>query len=425
MSTKRTPALGFIFITLLLDVMGFGLIIPVIQKLIVGMLHCTNAEASIYGGFLLFAFAGMQFLFSPIMGNLSDQFGRRPVLLFALFGFSLDYLILAVAPTIGWLFVGRILAGITGASFTTATAYIADITPPEKRAQNFGMIGVAFGIGFIIGPLLGGFLGKWGVRVPFFAAAGLTFINMVYGYFVLPESLSIENRRKFEWKRANPIGAFKNIKRHPTITGLVFSILLLYIAGHATQSTWIYITAERFKWDSDMIGISLAIVGILVGVVQGGLIRIINPWLGLRKSIFIGLSIYFLGNVLFAFANKEWMMFAFMIPYCLGGFANPALQATIANQVPANQQGELQGTLTSLQSLSNIIGPLLMTNLFAYFASSAAPVYFPGAPFLMGGILVVASIYVIWRALSANPTLGQEVPGTVEIEDLMAVGSER
>jgi len=411
MSQKRTAALGFIFVTLLLDVIGFGIIIPVIQKLIVGMLHCSNAEASVYGGFLLFAFAGMQFLFSPIIGALSDRFGRRPVLLISLFGFSLDYLVLALAPTIGWLFVGRMIAGITGASFTTATAYIADITPPEKRAQNFGMIGVAFGVGFIIGPLMGGLLGELGERVPFFAAAGLTFINMVYGYFILPESLAPENRRKFDWKRANPIGAIKSVKKYPALAGMLISILCLYIAGHATQSTWIYFTAERFKWGPGMIGISLSIVGILVGVVQGGLIRVINPWLGLKKSIFIGLSIYLLGNLLFSVADKEWMMFVFMIPYCLGGFANPALQAVITNQVPANEQGELQGTLTSLQSLSNIAGPLLMTNLFAYFAGKSAPFYFPGAPFLMGGILVGMGMFFIWRSFVKHSVhLDNDVP---------------
>jgi len=361
----------------------------------------------------------MQFLFSPLIGNLSDQFGRRPVLLFSLAGFCVDYLILAFAPTIGWLFVGRILAGITGASFTTASAYIADISTPERRTQNFGMIGVAFGLGFILGPLIGGYVGYYfGTRAPFYFSAGLTFLNMIYGYFILPESLSKEHRRKFDWKRANPAGALKSLKRYPPLAGFMICLFCIFVAGHATQSTWIYFTAERFGWGPKMIGLSLGLVGLLVAIVQGGLVRVINPWLGIKKSIVYGLLIYMVGNILFAFANREWMMFVFMIPYCLGGFANPAMQAAMANQVPANEQGELQGAVTSLQSLSSIAGPLLMTNLFYFFTSKTpGSVYFPGVPFLAASILIVAGLFFIRKSFTKLAETNPEYAKKETIEE--------
>lgn len=382
MMSKRSPALGFIFITLLIDVTGFGIIIPVIPALLKELIDGDLSQAAVYGGWLLFAYAIVQFFFSPVIGNLSDQYGRRPILLFSLLGFGIDYLLTAFAPTIGWLFLGRILAGITGASMTTATAYIADVSPPEKRAQNFGLVGAAFGLGFIIGPVIGGLLGQFGPRAPFIAAAILAFINCLYGYFILPESLAPENRRKFEWKRANPIGSLVQIRKYPVIVGLVASMVLLYIAAHATQSTWSYFTMERFGWNEAWVGASLGAVGIMVAIVQGGLIRIINPWLGQKRSVYVGLILYAVGFFLFAFATKGWMMFAFLVPYCLGGIAGPALQGIISGQVPANEQGELQGTLTSLISLTSIIGPPLMTNLFAYYTGENAPFYFPGAAFL-------------------------------------------
>jgi DHA1 family tetracycline resistance protein-like MFS transporter len=396
----KNPALGFIFITLLIDVTGFGIIIPVIPKLISSMIGGTLSDAAIYGGLLMFAYSVVQFLAAPIFGALSDQYGRRPVLLISLFGFAVDYLLLALAPNIFWLFVGRIIAGITGASFTTATAYIADISSPEKRAQNFGMIGAAFGIGFIVGPVIGGLLGQYGERIPFYAAAILTMLNFLYGYFILPESLAKENRRKFDWKRANPIGALSHLKKYPLIMGLVVSFMLIYIAGHAAQSTWTYYTMEKFKWNEAWVGYSLGMVGLMVGIVQGVLIRFINPKLGTNRSIYLGLFLYVVGFILFAFATKGWMMFVFLVPYCLGGIAGPSIQSTISNQVPPNEQGELQGTLTSLISLTSIIGPPLMTNLFAYFTSKSAPVYFPGAPFLMGSILTVFSLLFAYRSLS-------------------------
>ena len=402
MLQNRKAAIGFIFITLLIDVIGFGLIIPVFPKLITHLIHGNLSAASRWGGLLTFAYAVMQFLCAPIVGNLSDKYGRRPVLLLSLLGFGIDYIFLAFAPTIWWLFIGRIIAGITGASFTTASAYIADISTDEDRAKNFGMIGAAFGLGFIIGPLAGGLLGQYGTKVPFLAAAGLALLNTLYGFFVLPESLDKEHRRKFEWKRANPVGSLKQIKKFPSIGGLIGSLVLVYIAAHAVQSTWTFINIEKFNWSEKMIGYSLALVGLLVALVQGLLIRYINPKLGNEKSVYIGLGLYAIGLLLFAFASQTWMMFIFLIPYCLGGICGPALQSIMTSQVPRNQQGELQGALTSMISVTTIIGPLVMTFLFSYFTKPGAQIHFAGAPFLLGAILMLGSAVIAFYTLRAR-----------------------
>ena len=340
MKSMHTKAsIQFIFFTLLLDVIGFGIIIPVMPEMIASLKGISINEASKYGGYLLTSFAIAQFFSSPIMGSLSDQYGRRPVLLFSLFGFCIDYLFLAFAPSFGWLMVGRVIAGITGASFTTASAYIADISTSETRAKNFGMIGAAFGMGFIIGPVLGGLLGKFDTKWPFYASAILCFINLLYGYFVLPESLS------------------------------------------------------------NLVGYSLGLVGILVGVVQGLLIKRSVALLGNEKSVFIGFGLYALGMFLFSFASQGWMMFVFLIPYCLGGISGPCIQSIMTTEVPANEQGELQGGLTSLQSLTTIFGPLMMTNLFYFATKPNATFHFPGAPFFLGGIFMAASFFITFRLL--------------------------
>lgn len=394
--SKKQAAIGFIFITMLIDITGWGIIIPVIPKLIQELIHGDISEASKYGGWLIFAYSITQFLFAPLIGNLSDKFGRRPVILISLFGFSLDYLLLAFAPTITWLFVGRIIAGITGASITTASAYIADISTPENRAKNFGMIGAAFGLGFIIGPVIGGLLGQYGSRVPFYATALLCMINFLYGLFILPESLDKAHRRDFNIKRANPIGAFLNLKKHPSIIKLVFAVFILYVASHAVQTNWSYFTMYKFKWDEKMVGISLGIIGLLVGIVQGGLIRWVNPKLGNEKSIYIGMALYTLGMFLFAFASESWMMFLFLIPYCLGGIAGPALQSVISGQVDPTEQGEIQGILTSLMSASSIIGPPIMASTFYFFTHSNSSIQFAGAPFILGGVLMLISTIIAY-----------------------------
>lgn len=401
MSTSKKTAITFIFITLLIDIMGWGLIIPVMADLIAQLKGISINQASTYGALLLSVFAITQFLFSPIIGNLSDKYGRRPVLLFSLLGFGIDYIILALAPTYGWLFLGRIIAGITGASFTTATAYIADVSTDEtSKAKNFGLIGAAFGLGFVLGPALGAFLATWGIRAPFYAAAALCLLNCIYGYFFLPESLGKENRREFDWKRANPFGSLKFLANHPKIGGLSLSFFLIYLGNQAVQGNWNFFTIYRFNWSEKMVGISLAVVGVLVGAVQGGLTRVINPRIGNEKSIYLGLSLYTLGLALFAFATQGWMMFAFLVPYCLGGICGPSLQSVISGHAPANQQGELQGALTSLMSLTAILGPLIMNNSFAYFTTEKAPFYFPGIHFLIGAVCMLLSIVITYKVLS-------------------------
>ncbi|HWJ91321.1 MAG TPA: TCR/Tet family MFS transporter [Flavisolibacter sp.] len=397
--------MSFIFITLLIDVIGLGIIIPVFPELIGKLTGSNISRVSQWGGWLTVVYAVMQFFCAPVIGSLSDRYGRRPVLLISLLGFGIDYLFMAFAPTIGWLFLSRVIAGITGASFTTASAYIADVSTKETRAQNFGLLGAAFGLGFIIGPSVGGLLAEFGLRIPFIVAASLCLLNALYGYFVLPESLSKENRRPFQWSRANPLGSLMHLKKYPAVLGLIASLVLVYIAAHALQSTWTYINLERFHWSKKLLGLSLGVVGFMTMLVQGGLIRFINPKLGNERSVYIGLAIYSVGMLSFAFANQSWMMFAFMVPYCLGGIAGPALQAILAGHVPPNEQGELQGALTSMISLTSIVGPLVMTNLFAYFTKPAAPVHFSGAPFLLGSVLLLVSAVVAYFVLREEKQL--------------------
>lgn len=405
MPQSKNAAVGFIFITLLIDIIGFGIIIPVMPPLISELKGVGINESARYGSFLIFAFAFMQFLCAPFIGALSDKYGRRPVLLFSLFGFGIDYLFMAFAPTYGWLLAGRVIAGITGASVTTGFAYIADISSPENRAKNFGMVGAAFGLGFIIGPLLGGLLGELGERVPFFAAAFLALVNCLYGYFVLPESLSKENRRAFSWKRANPAGSLMNLKKYPSLGWLIVAVVLVYVASHAVQSNWSYFTMFRFEWSQKMVGFSLGVVGVLVAIVQGVLPRYLGKKLGNEKSIYMGLFLYTIGMFLFGMATQGWMMFAFLLPYCLGGIAQPALQAVMAGQVPPNAQGELQGALASLQSGSAIVGPLVMNNLFFYFSQKDKHLFLPGAPFLLGAALYGLAFIIAYRTLMVKKRL--------------------
>jgi len=408
MANNRKAAVGFIFATILLDVIGLGIIIPVVPQLLQHLLHITDrsdiSSISKPAMYLTFIYAAMQFVFAPILGSLSDHYGRRPILLFSLFGFGLDYIFLAFAPTVGWLFIGRMISGITGASITTAAAYMADISDDTNRAKNFGMIGAAFGIGFIIGPLLGGVLGEIGPRVPFLVAAGLALINALYGYFVLPESLDTAHRRAFDIKRANPIGSLKNLNKYPAVFGLIIALLFIYFASHSVQSNWSFANISKFGWTPKTIGISLGVIGLLVGLVQGVLIRYVNPRLGNEKSVYYGITLYAIGLVLFAFASQSWMMFLFLIPYCLGGISGPALQALISMHVPKNEQGELQGSLTGLNSLTSIVGPPIMIGLTAYFSVKNDPhhIYFPGAAFLLGAILMLSSAIIAYKVLKGE-----------------------
>ena len=405
MANPKKAAVGFIFITVLIDIIGFGIIIPVLPQLLQQLLHVTDrtdiSAISKPAIFLTLIYGLMQFIFAPILGSLSDRYGRRPVLLFSLLGFGLDYIFLAFAPSIGWLFLGRMISGITGASITTASAYMADISDEKNRAQNFGMIGAAFGLGFIIGPMLGGLLGELGTRIPFLVAAGLALVNALYGYFVLPESLDMEHRRAIDFKKANPISSLLKFKKYPAVLGLIFSLLLIYISAHAVQSNWSFANINKFGWTPKMIGISLAVVGVLVSLVQGLLIRVVNPRLGNEKSVYIGIALYALGLTLFAFATQGWMMFLFLVPYCLGGISGPALQALISAHVPKNEQGELQGSLTGLQSLTTIFGPSMMIGLTSYFSIKNDPshIYFPGAAFLLGAFFMLLSAIIAYWVL--------------------------
>ena len=395
---KRTPALGFILITVLLDVIGIGIIIPIFPDLLKEIGNLSTGEAARVGNLLVTAYALMQFIFAPILGGISDQYGRRSVLLIALVGFTIDYLFLALAPTIALFFVGRLFAGICGASFTTASAYIADVSPAEKRAQNFGLLGAVFGLGFIIGPLIGGFLGGISVRTPFYFAAGITFLNFLYGLFILPESLPKENRRAFSWKRANPIGSLRKLKKNETILGLASALFFVYIAAHAVQSNWSYFGDEVLDWGPKEIGISLTVVGVLVALVQAVLIRFVTKKLGSVKTIYLGLAFNSLGLVLFALSTEVWMIYSFLVVYVLGGLAGPTIQGIISSQVPNSEQGELQGGLTSLVSLTSIFGPLIMGFVFFYFTETS-DLYFPGASFALGAILSIICIVLTYRTL--------------------------
>jgi DHA1 family tetracycline resistance protein-like MFS transporter len=391
---QNNKALLFIFITLLVDVIGLGIIIPVLPDLIISILHCNTPHAAVIGGWMMLAYSAMQFLFSPVLGGLSDRFGRRPILLCSLFAFGIDYFILGFANSIPFLFIGRFIAGVTGASFTTASAYIADISTPQTRAKNFGMIGAAFGLGFIIGPAIGGLLGSFGLRVPFFVAAGLSFANVIYGYFIVPESLKPENRRIFEWKRANPLGALLHLKNYPMLIGLTSAFFLINLAGQSLPSTWAFFGKYRFGWDEGMIGLSLAVVGLSIAIVQGGLNRIIVPKLGEKKSVLFGFTFYAIGMAACAASTSTWMIFIAVVPLALGGLGGPSAQSLMTSQVPANAQGELQGTLTSLISVSAIIGPLLFPFLFSYFTSENAPVAIPGAALYCSSLLAICALIV-------------------------------
>jgi DHA1 family tetracycline resistance protein-like MFS transporter len=346
----------------------------------------------------------MQFFFAPVLGALSDRYGRRPIILLALLGLGIDYIFHAWAPTIAFLFVGRLLAGITGASFTVATAYIADISTPEKKAQNFGLVGAAFGLGFILGPVIGGLTAEYGVRVPFLVAAGLSLVNFLYGFFVLPESLPPEKRiAEINWKMVNPFSTFKHFKAFPALLGFMIPFFLIYIAGHAIQSTWTFYTMHRFEWNEATVGYSLAVVGIVVAIVQGGLVKYVVRAIGEKLTVIVGMSLWSLGLILFASANREWMMFAYILPYCLGGVAAPTLQGIMSNLVPDTMQGRLQGILTSIMSLTSILGPPLMTYTFYIFSGENAIADFAGAPFAVGALMMIVAL--IWVLKPLNKAL--------------------
>lgn len=402
---KRQAAMIFILITLFLDVLGLGIIIPILPELIKHFVGGNESLAASYFGPLAAAYALMQFVFAPILGALSDRFGRRPIILIALFGLALDYLIQGFAPNIIWLFVGRILAGVMGASFTAANAYIADISSPENRARNFGLVGVAFGLGFIVGPALGGILGSIWIRLPFFVAAGLVLINWLYGFFVLPESLKPENRSSFSWAKANPVSSILLLRNYPLVAGLAAAFVLISLAQRGLETTWVLYTGYRFGWGEITNGLTLALVGVMAVVVQGFLIRPAIKRFGERRAIVMGLSISVFSFFLYGIAT-EWMMYAIIIVGALSGIAGPAIQGMVAGTVRADEQGKVQGALTSLLSITSIVAPLLFTTgLFAYFTSPVAPIALPGAPFFLGSVLMLIALFLLLRLFRRMPAL--------------------
>ncbi len=405
MTTPNRPgkqAIVFIAITLLLDTIGFGLISPVMPKLLVQLTGEGVSRAAIYGGFLSFLYAAMQFLWAPVLGNLSDRFGRRPVLLFAIGALGVDYLIMGSAPTLGWLFLGRAISGMAGASFSPAYAYVADISPPERRAQNFGVISAMFGMGFIIGPALGGLLGQFGPRAPFFAAATLSLLNFCYGIFVLPESLAPERRRAFDWKRANPLGTFRQMKKHPVVLGLLGALFLWMVANQVFPSTWSFYTKYRFGWSEAMIGASMALVGAVMVTSQMTLLRLIVPRLGERKVALLGITVAAVGYAGFASATAGWMMFAWLATWFFGAIVFPVTNAVMSHRIAPEAQGELQGAVAGLASLAAIVGPLLMTQLFGRFTAPNAPARVPGAAFLAASLLSLICLGVYWSATRSS-----------------------
>lgn len=402
--TSRKPALVFVFITLFLDVLGIGLVVPILPKLVESLAGGGVDRASYFYGWLVGLYALMQFLFAPILGNLSDRFGRRPVILFSLLGSGLDYFLLAWAPSLPWFFLGRIISGITGANFSAAAAYIADVSPPERRAANFGLIGAAFGIGFIFGPAVGGWLGEdYGLRVPFLAAGVLTLLNWLYGLFILPESLKPENRRAFSLRRSNPIGALLELRRHRLVLGLSVSYFISSLAHQVYPSIWVLYTGYRYGWDTKETGLSLALVGLTAAIVQGGLARKLIPRLGERRAAIVGFTIMAIALTGYGLAPEGWIVYPLIVFGSLSGIAVPAIQGMISRTVGDNEQGGIQGSLTSLQSVAGAIGPPLATAIFGYFISEKAPAIVPGAPFFFSSGLVVMAGFLAARSFRRNP----------------------
>lgn len=402
MTVKRNSpiALVFILVTILLDMIGLGIILPVLPNLILELTGDTVANAAVVGGYLVFVYALMQFVFSPILGNLSDRFGRRPVLLLSLLGLTFDYLLMGFAPTLAWLFVGRVLAGISGAAVSTATAYIADITPPEKRSQRFGLIGAAFGLGFIIGPVIGGELGEFSPRAPFYVAAALAAINFLFGLIILPESLTMRKRRRFDFKRANPFGAIIAFKAYPSVIWLLAVLFLFALAGQTYPSIWNFFTIERFDWTSSQIGRSLAIFGILFAVSQAALITPAVKYFGESITVLIGIAAGAVAFFGMSFIHTPFGLYGFLAIGALSGLAGPAINGLLSRQIPDNSQGELQGAVHATNSLTAIIGPIAATQLFSFFTTSeSAPSYFPGVSFFAAGLLCVIAITVFVIAM--------------------------
>jgi MFS transporter, DHA1 family, tetracycline resistance protein len=390
--TNRRFALGVVFFTALMDSIGFGIILPVTPTLLMEVSDKGLSSSAVYGGWLMFSFAIMQFISMPILGNLSDAYGRKPVLLGSLLVLSINYLIMGLAQSLVLLFIGRMISGVGSATFSTCNAYIADTTSVDERAQFFGLMGAAFGLGFVIGPVLGGFLGEYGSRVPFFATAGLIFFNLLVGLIFLPESHTPNNRRPFEIRRANPFSAMKQMSQFKIAFGIIGVLFLYNMGHHALPAVWTFWGIEKFDWTPREIGYSLGFIGILMVFSQGYLIRIVIPALGMRWAGLVGLSFTITAFLGYALSQTPTMAYMFMIAGALGGLAGPAMSGIASSQVGPAQQGELQGAIGSVGSLTNIISPLMMTIVFGIYTAPDATFYFPGAPFILAAILTMMSL---------------------------------
>jgi MFS transporter, DHA1 family, tetracycline resistance protein len=395
--SRRSAALIFIFVTVLIDMMAFGMIIPVLPMLVQNFVGGNAARAAAMYGLFGTAWALMQFIFSPVQGSLSDHFGRRPVILISCAGLGLDFILMALAPNLWWLLVGRVISGITAASFSTAGAYISDVTPPEKRAASFGLIGAAFGIGFVLGPALGGLLGAISPRLPFWASAFMALANVCWGLFVLPESLPKEKRVAFSWKNANPVGALKLLRSHPMLAGLAASYFLINLAHVVLPSVTVLYMHYRYGWDTRAVGLMLAGVGISALIVQGFLVKPVVNWLKERRAMALGLTFGAAGFAIYGLAPSGPVFWVGVPVMALWGIATPSLQTIMTRLVDATEQGRLQGALSSLTGLASLIGPTMFTQTFAAFITSRADLGLPGAPFLLAALLVFAAMLLAWR----------------------------
>jgi DHA1 family tetracycline resistance protein-like MFS transporter len=390
---SQNVKLAVLFGVLVINIFGIGLMMPVMPQLIRELTGGDIGNAAWIYGFLLAGYAAMQFLFGPLLGALSDRFGRRPILIWCMLGLGIDYIILALAPTLWLVFVARLIGGMMSASITTASAYVADITPPEKRAQSYGITGAAFGIGFIGGPVVGGILGEYGPRIPFFAAAVVSLCAVAFTYFLLPESLPKENRRPFRLREANPIGAFMLVGKYPAVVALLVVFALSQFAERMLESTWVLYADYRFGWGSAQIGLSFAWIGVLVVITQGFLVRIVVPRIGEWRTLVNGLAIAAVCMAAIAFISDGWLLYAVIVPYVLAwGLCGPAGQAIVTKAVPPNEQGSLQGAITAAGTLMGVIAPPLSGTLFGYFISDAAPIHLPGVAFLFGSMLFVIGL---------------------------------
>lgn len=437
---RRQAAIAFILITLFIDILGIGVVVPVLPQLVKSLLDPSGAQESAEGiangfqtdsslagevdqsessdpaiysragryvGVIGASYALMQFLFAPVMGALSDRFGRRPIILISLFGLGIDFLIQGLAPNIWWLFAGRLLAGVMGANFTTANAYIADVSTDETRARNFGFVGMMFGLGFTIGPALGGFLGGINLRLPFFVAAGLALLNWLYGYFVLPESLPVEKRSGLTLRHANPFGALVRLRAYPLVAGLAIVFACKSLAQRGLENVWVLYTDYRYGWNEITNGLALGLVGVCAIVVQGGMVRPTIRRMGERRTVILGTAIAAAGFLGYALATSGWMIPWIIVLSAFGGVSGPAIQSLVTSTVSETEQGTIQGALTSLSSLTNIIAPLLFnTILFSYFIHESSPVHLPGAPFLVGSVLLGLSVLIAVRVFRRFPAAG-------------------